>query len=152
MGIQNNLQNSNSQTPYTLTFGLEAIAPVELIWPTTRIKNYNVIDNDEAMMIEQENREEIREAAYMKESSYKRKIERYYNAKVRKKNLVKGDLVLRNAQSTDVEQEKGKLSSNWKGPYVIKEVVKEGTYILMKEDGKALPRTWNINSLKKFYA
>lgn len=93
------------------------------------------------MIIEQENLKEIREAACIKEAKYKRKIERYYNTKVRNKDLTKGDLVLRNAQLTGVGQDKGKLSPNWEGPYVIKETIKNGTYILMKENEKILPRT-----------
>lgn len=68
------------------------------------------------------------------------------------KELKKGDLVLRNAQLTGIGQEKGKLSANWEGPYIIKEIVKEGTFILMDSSGKTLPWTWHSNSLRKYYA
>lgn len=68
--------------------------------------------------------------------------------KVKSKQLAKGDLMLRNAHLTGIEQDRGKLSPNWAGPYVIKEIIKEGTYI---RQGKTLPRTWHANCLKKFY-
>lgn len=42
-------------------------------------------------------------------------LERYYNAKVNIKKNREGELVLRNAQLTRMEQSKGKLSQNWKG-------------------------------------
>lgn len=102
--------------------------------------------------MEQENLEEIKEATCIKEVKYKRKIERHYNMKVKNKDLNKGDLVLWNAQLTGIKQDKGKLTPNWKDPYVMKKVIKDGTYVLMKEDGKILPRTWHTNSLRKFYA
>lgn len=81
----------------------------------------------------------------------KRKLESYYNTKVKSKHLIKGDLVLRNAQLTGKEQDKEKLSPNWEGPYVIKEIVREGTYILTDNNRKTLPRTWYANFPKKLY-
>lgn len=135
-------KTATGQTPYTLAFGLEAVTPVELIWPTTRIKFYDAEKNEEAIMIEQENMEEIREEARIKEEKYKRKLENFYNAKVKSKDLRKGDLVLSNAQLTGLEQNRGKLSPNWEGPYVIKKVIREGTYILTDNNGKTLPRTY----------
>lgn len=43
-------KTATGQTPYTLAFGLEALAPVKLIWPTARVKHFN--ENEEAMMLE----------------------------------------------------------------------------------------------------
>lgn len=45
------------------------------------------------MLVELENLEEIREEASIKEEKYKRMIEKYYNSKVKEKNLRKGDLI-----------------------------------------------------------
>lgn len=67
------------------------------------------------------------------------------------KKLAPGDLVLRNARLTMTEQNKGKLSKNWEGPYIIKEVWKPGTFKLIKEDGSEIPRTWLANNLKKYF-
>lgn len=61
----------------TLAFVLEAVAPVELIWPTTRTSITTLEDNEEAMILEQDNLEEIREASCVKGAKYKRKIKRF---------------------------------------------------------------------------
>lgn len=45
-------RTATGQTPYKLAFGLEAVAPAELVWPTARIKYYNTEDNEEAMLLE----------------------------------------------------------------------------------------------------
>lgn len=67
--------------------------------------------------------------------------------------LVKGGLVLRNAQLTGLEQNKGKLSPNWEGPYVIKKVIQDRTFIPMADSNeKRLPRIWHSDTLRKFYA
>lgn len=47
-----------------------------------------------------------------------------------------GDLVLRNTRLTLTEQNKGKLSQKWEGPYIIKGEWKDGMFKLVKEDGK----------------
>lgn len=62
------------------------------------------------MLVEQENIEDVREIANLKEMKNKRKMERYFNAKMKDKGLAKGDLVLRNARMTGADQDKGKLS------------------------------------------
>lgn len=68
-------------------------------------------------------------------------MEKYFNSKVKKKDLSQGDLVLRNAQLTTKEQDRGKLLPNWEDPYIIKEVFNKGTYVLASKNGKSLPRT-----------
>lgn len=65
----------------------------------------------------------------------------YYNRRVKIKPLKIGDLVLRKMESVGKANAKGKLTPNWKGPYLIKEEVKEGPYRLSTTDGKEIPRT-----------
>lgn len=61
--------------PFTLTFGIDALAPVELEWPIARIDNYDEESNVASMLMEHDEREEIREHALLKELEYKRKME-----------------------------------------------------------------------------
>lgn len=42
-------KTATGQTPYILAFGLEEVAPVELVWPTTIIKHFNAEKNEEAI-------------------------------------------------------------------------------------------------------
>lgn len=45
-----------------------------------------------------------------------------------------------------------KLSPPWEGPYVVKRVLKPGTYKLATEDGIELTHACNIKNLRHFYA
>lgn len=60
-------------------------------------------------------------------------------------------MVLRNTLLITKEQDKRKLSPNWEGPYIIKDIISESTFTLIKHDDKCLPRTWHANTLKKYY-
>nr|GEW84469.1 reverse transcriptase domain-containing protein [Tanacetum cinerariifolium] len=74
----------------------------------------------------------------------KKKMEKYYNSKVRNTSFKPGDLVY----ASRVE-DTGKLGPKCEGPYEVTEVLGKGAYKLRGRDGKQLPRTWNISNLKK---
>lgn len=145
------IKTANGNIPFNLAFGIEAVAPCELIWPTTRILRYDEENNEEEISKSKENLENIREEAEIKEIAYKRRLERRFNRGVKERKLAPGDLVLRNARLTMTEQNKGKLSQNWEGPYIIKEEWKAGTFKLVKEDGTEIPRTWHTSNLRKYF-
>lgn len=92
------VRTATSQTPYALTFGIEAVAPAELVWPTARIEQFQPKENDKAILLESEYRKERREEATLRDLTYKQKVARYHNESVPEKNLVSDDLVLRNAK------------------------------------------------------
>ncbi|RZS04337.1 hypothetical protein BHM03_00034661 [Ensete ventricosum] len=46
---------------------------------------------------------------------------------------------------------KGKLDMNWEGPYLVIDVIREGTCTMVTMEGRLLPRTWQISNLHKFY-
>ncbi|RWW35669.1 hypothetical protein BHE74_00059374 [Ensete ventricosum] len=52
-----------------------------------------------------------------------------------------GDLVLRKAEVSDPTRSRGKLAQNWKGPYRVVEVIRDGTYTLATMEGRVLPKT-----------
>ena len=45
----------------------------------------------------------------------------------------------------------GKLRPNWEGSYQITSVVGMSAYYLEDLDEKAIPHSWNVNNLKKYY-
>lgn len=138
------IKTANGYTPFSLAFGLEAVAPCELVWPSARITTYDEKDNEDNQLSKNlDIIKNIREEAKIKEAAYRRKIERVFNKRLRNAKLAPGDLVLRNSHLTMTEQNKGKLSQNWEGPgpYIIKEEWKTGTFKLVKEDGIAVSRT-----------
>lgn len=60
-----------------------------------------------------------------------------------------GDVVLKRVMDS---RKKGKIDPNWKGPYRVKEVLKNDAYILENLDGVEFPRTWNVANLKFYYS
>jgi hypothetical protein len=44
-----------------------------------------------------------------------------------------------------------KLSPYWEGPYRVTQVCQPGCVRLTTEEGEPVPRSWNIEYLRKFY-
>ncbi|GJQ94490.1 reverse transcriptase domain-containing protein [Tanacetum coccineum] len=144
------IKSSNGDTPFSLTYGTEAVIPAEIGMPTTRIMEVDLVQNNEALEINLDLLEERREEAAIREAKSKAKMEKYYNAKVRNTSFKPGDLVYRNNDASRAE-DTGKLGPKWEGPYEVTEALGKGAYKLKDRDGKQLPRTWNISNLKKCY-
>ncbi|GJV91212.1 reverse transcriptase domain-containing protein [Tanacetum coccineum] len=93
-------QSSNGETPFSLTYGTEAVIPVEIGMPTMRTAEVDMIKNDEAMEINLDLLEEKREHVAIQEAKNKAKMEKYYNAKVSSISFCPGDLVYRNNEAS----------------------------------------------------
>ena len=61
-----------------------------------------------------------------------------------------GDKVLLKDAAKE-KQYSGKLSSKWKGPYYIHEIIGKGAYKLRTLNGKVLKSSHNIKHLKKYF-
>ncbi|XP_071712949.1 uncharacterized protein [Rutidosis leptorrhynchoides] len=86
-------KGSNGETPYSLTYRTEAILPTEIQVLTERTtKNEN---NEENLRVNLDLLEERSEAAVIREASYKRTIEGYYNKRVKTSTFKVGEYVLR---------------------------------------------------------
>ncbi|GJT49235.1 reverse transcriptase domain-containing protein [Tanacetum coccineum] len=144
------IKSSNGDTPFSLTYGTEAVIPAEIGMPTFRTAEVDVAENDEALEINLELLEEKREQAAIREAKSKRQMEKYYNTKVRNASFKPGDLVYRSNEASRVE-DTGKLGPKWEGPYEVTEALGKGSYKLKDCNGKELPRTWNVCNLKKCY-
>jgi len=59
-----------------------------------------------------------------------------------------GDLALCPIQS---DKNRHKLSPPWKGPYVVAEVLRPGTYKLKAIDDEVLINAWDVEQLRRFY-
>ncbi|GJV64422.1 reverse transcriptase domain-containing protein [Tanacetum coccineum] len=144
------IKSSNGDTPFSLTYGTEAVIPAEIGMPTFRTAEVNVDENDEALEINLDLIEEKREQAAIREEKSKRQMEKYYNTKVRNTSFKPGDLVYRSNEANCVE-DTGKLGPKWEGPYEVTEALGKGSYMLKDREGRELPRTWNVCNLKKCY-
>nr|GEW16733.1 reverse transcriptase domain-containing protein [Tanacetum cinerariifolium] len=87
------IKSSNGKTPFSLTYGAEAVIPAEIGMPTLRTTEVDMVKNNEALGIILDLLEEKRENAATQEARNKAKMERYYNARVRSTSFRPGDFV-----------------------------------------------------------
>ena len=92
--------------------------------------------------------DEARDVALLHSTRYQQSLRRYQAQRVQRRDLDKGDLVLRLRQDN---RGRHKLSPPWEGPYIIAEVFKLGTYKLANDKGEVLTNAWNIQQLRCFY-
>nr|XP_029148313.1 uncharacterized protein LOC114925206 [Arachis hypogaea] len=140
-------QSATGKTPFRLTYGVDAVIPVEIGEPSPRLLLAGMSEAVEKDLIE-----ETREMAHLTETALKQRIALRYNAKVLKRDFEERDLVLRRNDIGVPTPGEGKLATNWEGPYRVREVLGKGAYKLEKLDGKEIPRTWNAGNLKRFYS
>ena len=108
--------------------------PLEIELPSIRVEQYNEPDNSECWRADLDLLPELRREAQLHMATYRQKIARYSNTKVKPKVFQPGDLVLRKVEiSKPLDQ--GKLSPNWEGPYRILETNRSGTYRLETLEG-----------------
>ncbi|XP_050233229.1 uncharacterized protein LOC126681722 [Mercurialis annua] len=85
------------RTPYSLTYGSEAIVPVEIGMPTIRVQYFDEQQNEENTKLCLDLLEERREQALMHIEAYKQRMATYHNKRVKPLIVEVGDLVLRRA-------------------------------------------------------
>ena len=86
--------------------------------------------------------------ALLNSARYQQSLRRYQAQRVQRRDLNKGDLVLRLRRDSRVRH---KLTPPWEGLYVVAEVLKPGTYKLANEKGEVFTNAWNIQQLRRFY-
>ncbi|XP_057760767.1 uncharacterized protein LOC130981166 [Arachis stenosperma] len=140
-------QSSTKETPFRLTYGVDAVIPVEIGEPSPRLLLKGVEEAVEKDLIE-----EAREMAHLTETALKQRVALRYNTKVLKREFEPNDLVLRRNDIGLPTPGEGKLAANWEGPYRVKKVMGKGAFKLERLDGKEVPRTWNADNLRRFYS
>nr|GEU76763.1 hypothetical protein [Tanacetum cinerariifolium] len=115
------IKSSNRDTPYSLTYGMEAVIPAEIGMPTLRTAEVDLVQNDEALEINLDLLEEKREQAAIREAKSKEKMEKYYNSKVRSVSFKLGHLVYRKNDASRAK-DSGKLGLKWERLYEVTEV------------------------------
>ena len=135
-------------TPFFLVYGAEAILPTDLEYGSPRLKAYQEQRNKQVREDSLDQVDEARDVALLHSACYQQFLRRYQAQRVRRRDLNKGDLVLRLRQDN---RGRHKLSPPWEGPYIIAEVLKPGTYKLANENGEVFINAWNIQQLRRFY-
>ena len=139
------------QTPFSMTYGTEAVIPLETRFPTLRISAFTLDSNDGLLEKSLDLIEERRENAMVQLAYYQHKLKQGYDTNVKLRPLAVGDLVLRKVLGTTKNPAWGKLRPDCEGPYRITLVAGMGAYYLEDLDEKTVLHPWNVNNLKRYY-
>ncbi|GKB33515.1 hypothetical protein Tco_0872916 [Tanacetum coccineum] len=147
------IKSSHGDTPFSLSYGTEAVITAKIGMPTYRTAVVDTVHNDEELWQNLdllEEKQEKQECATMFEAKAKMKMTKYYNARVRGVAFRPGDFVYHSNDASHAAAG-GKLGPKWEGPYEVTEALGDGAYKLRTIEGADLPRTWNIANLKRCY-
>jgi hypothetical protein len=122
-----------------MTYGSEAVVPVEIGLTTFRTSTYDDNQNEEQLRLNLDLIDEVRGTTEARMKRYQEKMARHYNSKVKPRQLSVGDLVLRRVTLAIRDPSEGKLRPNWEGPYKVIEIRRPGTYHLEDMNGRRLP-------------
>ena len=134
-----------------MTYGVEAVIPLENGFPTMRTSTFTSDGNDELLKKSLDLVEERRRNAMVQLTYYQHKLKQSYDMNVKLRPLALGDLVLRKVLGNTKNPTWGKLGLNWEGPYRITSVVGIGAYYLEDLDEKTVLHPWNVNNLRRYY-
>ncbi|XXG43863.1 hypothetical protein AAC387_Pa01g3805 [Persea americana] len=112
-------RRSTGKTPFSLTYGMEAIIPLEIRLPTIRTEAYSHEQNRMRIAEHLDLIEEQRDQALIRLAAYQQQLARSYQKKVRERVFKVGDLVLRKVFLNTKDPNHGKLGPTWEGPYRV---------------------------------
>ena len=93
-----------------MSYGAEAVIPIETGFPTLRTQSFNPSNNNELLQRSLNLIEERRESTMVQLAYYQHKLKQGYDVKVKLRPLVPGDLVLRKVLGTAKNLAWGKSS------------------------------------------
>ena len=134
-----------------MTYGVEVVIPLETGFPTLRTSSINPSSYNDLLEKNLDLIKERRERAMVQLAYYQHKLKQGYDANVKLRPLVLGDLVLKKVLGTIKNPTWGKLGPNWEGPYHITSMAGIGAYFLEDLDEHVILRPWNVNNLKMYY-
>uniref|UniRef100_A0A2N9G491 Uncharacterized protein n=1 Tax=Fagus sylvatica TaxID=28930 RepID=A0A2N9G491_FAGSY len=142
---------STGETPFSLTYGVEAVIPLEIGLPTICTEYYDSVTNETSLATDLDLAKERRDSALIHLAAYQNGLRRIYEKRINPRELAVGDLVLRKVMGAKQDPTHGKLGPNWEGPYKIASVAGTGAFMLIGPNDTPVKRPWNICNLKKYY-
>ncbi|KAI5312965.1 hypothetical protein L3X38_042139 [Prunus dulcis] len=144
-------RTSTGETPFSLSFGTEAVALVEIGQPTYRTSTYDDTTNDQQLALNLDFIDELRDQSSMRNVAYKQRIAKYYDSRVKPRAFKMRDWVMRKVSLATKNPNEGTLGPTWEGPYEIIKICRPDTYQLRDSTGKTLTHPWNADHLKYYY-
>ncbi|GKB62243.1 reverse transcriptase domain-containing protein [Tanacetum coccineum] len=129
------LRNSQKETPFSLTYGSEAII---------LISETNVTKDDRGRIKEVDKRRGSKEIASIEEAYYRSKLHRHHSERSSHSIYNVGDFVLLSQNNTGSTQV-------WQGPHMVSEVQGKELYKIVDASDHSLTQTAKGMSLRKFY-
>nr|GEY05420.1 reverse transcriptase domain-containing protein [Tanacetum cinerariifolium] len=133
------IKSSHGDTPFSLTYGTEAVIPAE-IRLTYRTAVVDTVHNNQGMRLNLDLPKERCDCAAIREAKVKLKMTKYYNTRVRGVTFRPGDFVYCSNKVSHV-MDRGKLGLKWEGRYEVTEALEDGSYRLRSMDGVVFPQT-----------
>nr|KYP31610.1 Transposon Ty3-I Gag-Pol polyprotein [Cajanus cajan] len=145
-------QSTTKETPFRLTYGADAMIPVEVGELSFRQQHFHEDSNDSSLRAELDVLDELREKTQVVAEACKQRKTRRFNSNLKPRTFHEGDLVWRATDSARRNSSDGKLAANWDGPFRIRHALHNGAYKLEELSDKIIPRTWNSTHLKTYYS
>ncbi|XP_059658640.1 uncharacterized protein LOC132304962 [Cornus florida] len=151
---RNSKRTGTGVTPYMLTYGHDAVLPMEMKVKSARVafqNNLTPADYTQAMLVELKDLDEFRRDALDHIIAHKKKVMRIYNKRVKPKSFAEEDLVWKVVLPVGkVDRKYGKWSQKWEGPYLVHQVLSGGAYRLKYFSGRLHGYPINGKYLKRY--
>ena len=105
-------RRSTGETPFSMTYGAEAVIPLETEFPRLRTSSFTLSNNDKLLEKSLNLVAERKESVMVKLAYYQPKPKQGYDANVKLRPLTMGDLVLRKVVGVAKNPVWGKLEPN----------------------------------------
>ena len=148
------VRSATGVTPFELTYGMEAVLPVEVEIPSLRVLLESGIEEGEwqrARFDQLQLADEKRMRALSHSQCYQKRIARAYNKRVRKRSFKVGDMVMKKILPSHLPDPRGKFKPSWDGPLIVREVLPGGALRLTSMRGVDLPEPTNADNVKIFH-
>ena len=126
------------ESPFALTYGVEAIIPTKIGMPTIRAEVPEEAST-EAIIKYLDTVDELREAATMCIASYQQRLASWHNRRVKPLTFKTRELVLRRVFKNMSNPTGMKFQHNWEGPYTVVLVRTTESYALSIQTGLLFP-------------
>jgi hypothetical protein len=140
-------------SPFQLVYGLEVVLPIKCQIPSLKLAVQLLPDTSplEEWLVHLEQLNEQRHDVDLANEAHKHKVKCHYDRSVRPRIFSKGNVVLVYDQDKD-PLGAGKFKPIWFGPFIVKKVLKRGTYRLVDFEGNSLVEPRNGLYLIKYYS
>nr|GFC66917.1 reverse transcriptase domain-containing protein [Tanacetum cinerariifolium] len=132
------IKTSNGDTAFSLTYGTEAVIPVEIGMPSIRCAEVNHAESDKELLLNLEILEERWEKVAIRKAKNKATMAKYYNAKVHSISFRPRDFVYCSNKAGRAKESE-KLGPNWEGPYEVVKVLVKGANKLRNGSEDIIP-------------